>query len=189
MKRRSGQMLKLGLGLLLVLFLVGKFCFGGRRVAAVHVPDIEDRPVSQPLIDAAERGDLTAAKRLLDHGVSPDSVVFSPNHEERCALEIAASSGHPEMVRLLLDRGADVNAPNFWGGTAITAAAVSGDPEATRLLIRHGADVNANDDGAVPLGYALYGLQHATNTTERAHFAEVVLLLRRAGARDSWLPW
>jgi DNA-binding NarL/FixJ family response regulator len=47
-------------------------------------------------------------------------------------------------VRLLLERGADVNAAAASGMTPVIAAAASNGPVAVlRLLIEHGADVNA----------------------------------------------
>ena len=75
-----------------------------------------------------------------------------------------------------------MNAPDFWGGTALTAAAVSGEAEITDLLLQRGADPNVSDDGASPLGYALYGLATSKTPSEIARFARVVKLLKEAGA-------
>jgi ankyrin repeat protein len=77
---------------------------------------------------------------LLDKGVSIDSygIRFT-------VLQAAAQySGDVQLLRLLIDRGADINAPPFAvrGRTALQAAALSGNMEMLRLLYDHGADIN-----------------------------------------------
>src|SRR4029077_20452637 len=52
-------------------------------------------------------------------------------------------TGSPEAVKLLLDRGADVNArEQTLGENALMWAAAENHPEAVKLLIARGADVN-----------------------------------------------
>src|SRR6266481_2972921 len=64
----------------------------------------------------------------------------------------AAMKGNKEAVRSLLQRKADVNAPQKDGTTALHWAAQSDDLETADLLIRAGASVSAaNRDGATPL--------------------------------------
>ena len=58
------------------------------------------------LFDAAENGDTPRVKALLDKGMS--AKVQAPNG--LTPLIMAAMMNHPDTVRLLLDRGADVNA-------------------------------------------------------------------------------
>jgi len=56
---------------------------------------------------------------------------------------LAAIQGHTELVHLLLDRGADINAvtKNFY--TAVIWAAIQGHTEIAHLLLDRGADVDA----------------------------------------------
>jgi hypothetical protein len=69
------------------------------------------------------------------------------------ALGEAARWGHIELVRELLQAGADVNSRDNAGSTPLMLAASGGNVEAMRLLLEAGADVNAQDDrkGMTPL--------------------------------------
>jgi ankyrin repeat protein len=65
-------------------------------------------------------------------------------------LMFAARGGHLEIVKLLLDQGADVNPQvergGWFGATPLEAAAALGHVEVMRLLIERGADVNVKDE-------------------------------------------
>ncbi len=73
---------------------------------------------------------------------------MTPLHE-------AAAMGHLEVARLLLERGADVNAKNKHGFTPLHFAAGIGHTDVAKLLLEHGADVNAKDEhGRTPADIA-----------------------------------
>ncbi|CAI4214762.1 unnamed protein product [Parascedosporium putredinis] len=59
------------------------------------------------------------------------------------ALYYVTYDAHEAVVRLLLDHGADVDAPCFRGITALTEASRSGDLVLVRMLVERGAKVNA----------------------------------------------
>lgn len=65
-------------------------------------------------------------------------------------LHDAARNNHLLPAKLLLERGADVNALHGTYGTALQVAAYLGRTEIVNLLLEHGADVNvlASDNGA-----------------------------------------
>jgi ankyrin repeat protein len=67
-------------------------------------------------------------------------------------LHIASSNGDIEIVKLLIENGADVNKQNKDGTTALYIASQRGDIEIVKLLIQNGADVNKqNKDGKTAL--------------------------------------
>ena len=64
----------------------------------------------------------------------------------------AGKSSTPEIVQLLLEKGADVNARNTAGWTPLLHAAQFSSSEIVELLIEKGADVNARGTlGMTPL--------------------------------------
>ena len=89
------------------------------------------------------------------------------------ALHRAASYSHEEIVRLLINAGADVNVQNFFTGGALHFAAYRQNVNIIRMLLAHGADVNAIGGWA-----GCSALQIATS--EGWH--EVARLLISAGA-------
>jgi ankyrin repeat protein len=99
------------------------------------------------LVHAAEIGDVTKVRALLDAGANPNlPKTFS-------ALEAAAAAAYPKVVEELLKHRPDVNQRDSAGRTALNALGQSavGRPgenaaEVARLLIKAGADVNAQDN-------------------------------------------
>jgi ankyrin repeat protein len=87
----------------------------------------------------------------------PISGKLGTNLEEVLDREIylAATAGHEEIVRLLLDCGANVNGEDFRGRSPLSLAASVGHEGIVRLLLERGADINkANSWGESPLSLA-----------------------------------
>ncbi len=89
-----------------------------------------------PLLHASAEGDKEQVVTLLDEGL--DVNARSP-FVRTTPLILAAWNNHLDMVRLLLDRGADANAEDLTGWTALHAAAFAGNTEIMQLLLERGA--------------------------------------------------
>ncbi|KAJ9642435.1 hypothetical protein H2199_004816 [Coniosporium tulheliwenetii] len=62
-------------------------------------------------------------------------------------LNCAAFRGHVDVVRMLLERGADVGSKDSTRTAALWRAAAGGHDSVVTLLLEHGADVNTKDEG------------------------------------------
>lgn len=122
--RRSGQLRVLGLSSARLLLL------------CLALPVTMVGCSSFPLLHASAEGDKEQVVTLLDEGMDVDA--GSPILGTR-ALMLAAWNNRIDMVRLLLDRGADVNAQDATGWTALHAAAFAGNTEIMQLLLERGA--------------------------------------------------
>ncbi|MBA2301038.1 MAG: ankyrin repeat domain-containing protein [Acidobacteria bacterium] len=97
---------------------------------------------------AAVTGDLARVRALLDEDPSLASRVDDYNsYYAGCGapLKNAAAGGHVDIVKLLLDRGADPNLPEEGiapHGHALYSAVYNGHYEIARLLLEHGAYPN-----------------------------------------------
>lgn len=67
----------------------------------------------------------------------------------------AMAAERNDIARMLIDRGADVNAKAVNDLTPLHTAAARGNLESAELLLNHGADLNARTkDGKTPITYA-----------------------------------
>lgn len=60
----------------------------------------------------------------------------------KSALHAAAERGNAEYIKILLERGADINIQNEEGYTPLMKAIYRENPETVKLLLDNGADVN-----------------------------------------------
>ncbi|KDO25089.1 TKL protein kinase [Saprolegnia parasitica CBS 223.65] len=97
------------------------------------------------LARASFAGDKSYVKRLLDHGVSPNSVRQGCN-----ALYLAILTENTAMVTLLLDAGADANARTWFGRPPLVAAVRNCHAAIVELLLDAGAAPDACDKARVP---------------------------------------
>jgi ankyrin repeat protein len=103
----------------------------------------EPEPQIPDLIQAIEQDDVKAVKGLLDNGADYNA----EDDVGRNALDAAVARGNLDIVRLILDAGADAD-----GGypekmiTPLMSAACYNEMEIARLLLEHHADVNAKTE-------------------------------------------
>jgi ankyrin repeat protein len=95
--------------------------------------------------------DVDKVRRLLAHGAN----VNTRSQTERTALLVAASyPGTVTLLRLLLERGADLRAQDRAGATALSLAVRSADVAVVRFLAERGLDPNALTAAARRVGLA-----------------------------------
>jgi ankyrin repeat protein len=133
---------------------------------------------SDPVVEAAERGDVPGLTRLL--GEAPSAVHLRTGIGDT-PLHCAAAQGRKGTCLLLLQHGADVNAVGNHGGTPLHCAAASGSVPVAKLLLENGARVDAIDGrGQTPLAMAVGHLEVGRPETSRM----VGLLKKHSGGLD-----
>jgi ankyrin repeat protein len=130
-----------------------------------------------PLMEVARTGDVKAATLLLDAGADVDAIEL---WGEQSALMWAAAQKQPQMIKLLISRGADVDARgavrnwerkvireprpkdmNQGGFTPLLYAAREGCIECAKELVAGGANLNLQDPhGVTPLVMSLLNLHY-----------------------------
>ena len=142
------------------------------KVAAVLIGwnkiDVEGRSVTDesPLMLASLNGLTDLAKKLVEKGADINKTGWTPLH-------YAATRGHLQIMSMLLDRYAYIDASSPNGTTPLMMAAFYGTPSAVKLLLEAGADpLLKNDQGLSAVDFA-----HRNN---RLDSAEIIAAFVRA---------
>ena len=124
------------------LFILAIAAFAGKQV----LPTIQFSDQDEQLFRAARHGDRAAVEQALTNGASLE---HAAPVDHKTALFRAAVFGHAEVVRLLLERGADPNAVGSDGRSAldiVTAAraeekdpAAAGNLDAVAVILKEAA--------------------------------------------------
>lgn len=185
-------------------------------IAWVVLPALYRREVGNfPLFHAIARSDTAEVRRLLADGADPNNTSWGSRTVRRdyeseqqrqgwdTPLTFAVESGHRDVVRLLLDHGADLHQTKRHGGrfgdkhrgpTALTLAVGRGDLPMVELLLARGArvtDVTLGEElplvcGAAEDGHAAIVrtlLAHGAGANARCRRGRRVLAIARAADR------
>src|SRR5688500_8860471 len=114
-------------------------------------------PRPRDLVAAIYRGDASEVRTLLARGVSPESVKLHTwaIGGGRTALTGAVSMKRIDLIDLVLDAGANIEAADPSGATPLLEAIVTRDPRVVAHLLDRGARLNARTaNGHTPLSNA-----------------------------------
>jgi ankyrin repeat protein len=132
-------------------------------------PDAENKHKLSALKAAAANGYFELVKKLVGNGADfAKAMPWAAGHGQKQildymleknpgqialnkALDVAAGSKHPDILKILLDKGADVNfVDKDEGTTALIEAAKAPSIEEARLFLSKGANVNLKGDDDQP---------------------------------------
>ncbi|KAJ6514666.1 hypothetical protein DFH09DRAFT_1431650 [Mycena vulgaris] len=169
---------------------------GSQQYAAfIRLWKINHHLPASPLHLCCQQGYIEGVRGLLaDSDINLQSEIGNP-------LQVTSLYGGTEIVRLLLENGADVNAKGGVHGGALRVASRLGPIGTVHLLLEYGADVNAMEGGALQAA-AECGqteivrllLDHGAETNPRGSYGralqfaswhghpEIVCLLLQSGA-------
>jgi ankyrin repeat protein len=136
-------------GAVLVVFVLGSYWAAGYR-----------RKVNEyEFMAAAAQGNVARLKELA--GKVDVNARFGGDGDT--ALHRAAARGQVEAVKLLLERGAGVDAVDDEGTTPLVSAAYRGHIEVVKVLLERGAAVDAQE-----MRYRISSLSHAVGRGDKA---------------------
>lgn len=143
-------------------------CWIAALIPAAAVFAASTEKLSDDFYAAIRANDLPKLESMLKQGAS----VNTKDNHDVTPLMYAAAAGSVEAMKLLIDKGADVNARNMFESTALIWSAT--DIRKIKLLLDRGADVNAvSKQGRTTLLLAALS----------DHSAEIVRLLIAKGAK------
>jgi ankyrin repeat protein len=143
------------------------------------------------LMKAVQSNDAAAVKKLIAQGANVNEL----DANQDAPLVMAAYQGRTEIVKLLLEAGADVAAVDpGMKATALHAAAYAGRTEAARLLVEYHIDIDKQGpyNGYTALHDAIWQnnievaevlIQAGANLTLKAHSGETPLDFARSKHR------
>lgn len=134
--------------------------------------------------DPDDRTGLLFLQAMLDGGLSPN---YLQPHGSTLLQRAAGPGGTLEHVKLLLQRGADINARDSIGGTALHEAINTRLPEIALYLVGRGADVETHRTNGVSVTWSVHtALDGLQPSPLRSQFEQLRDLTVARGAK--WPP-
>lgn len=135
--------------------------------------NITDRKGRFPLWIAVWNNDTAMVRLLIRNDANVNQPLVNKDGVSLTCIEVACQNGSTDIVKILVDRGVNVNAKGYDGHTPLRIASRNGYPDIVKFLISKGAAIDSEgDDLATPLESA----------AGKGHL-EIVIQLTEAGAR------
>jgi ankyrin repeat protein len=151
-------------------------------------PNVSDRTGNTPLHAAAQAGSLDLVKKLLAKGANPNARTnpapaggrggFRAVAGQQTALLLAARSNHVDVMRALIEAGADTKIKADDGATLLLSAAASGRLPAAKYAFEFDKDVKAVDSAGRTAMHEVVGGGSGATQTE---MTEIVQFLADIG--------
>lgn len=126
-----------------------------------------------PLMIAALKGYTDLARKLIARDADVNKTGWAPLH-------YAAAGGHIDVIQLLLDENAYIDAESPNKTTPLMMAAHYGSPEAVKLLLEAGADPTLRNE----LGLTAANFAEGANRKDLA--ASIAAAMRRTQPKGKW---
>lgn len=138
--------------------------------------EVRNRKGESALMLCAIRGDLTLAKLLIEHDADVNKTGWTPLHYAASG----TTQNQVEMVRLLLDNAAYIDAASPNGSTPLMMAAMYGRSDVLKVLIEEGADASLRNEKG------LTAIDFAQQVGRSANVEAIASALRARQPKGSW---
>lgn len=142
---RVGFILKGAIGLFILMICLALIFAATPYIEQLHLG------TGQGLSEALKKKNFDAAREL----ILKKKGIHKVNEYKQNPLLLALEAGQPELARLLIEAGADVNIKSKMVMTPLRVATQSGDLETVKLLLAKGAFPDAPEDEFPPFFYAV----------------------------------
>ncbi len=143
----------------------------------IKAPKIDLNPITEdgetPLMMAVFKGHIDLAVQMIDKGADVNQPGWAPLH-------YAATSGNVQLIKILLENHAYIDAESPNKTTPLMMAAHYGTPGAVKLLLEEGADVSLKND----LG--LTAIDFAQNAKKQDSVDVISAFIRAQQPKGKW---
>ena len=150
-------------------------------IATVFLVGCGPSRAEREMFGAVLKGNIATVKQYLDNGVNVNAKSEPGLTSLHCAVNEDFKGSHRELVKLLIDKGADVNARDDILDTPLHGAS---NKETAEILTKAGADVNAKNINGKAIVYS--SARNATNVsvTWKMYLGLVELLIAKGADVD-----